>query len=175
MFDQAANKRTGLGTREIADFGRHQERAAREYAVSGIGFELRFTQGAFLRQQGYSDIPDKFLARDAINLFVTISLGYDVDRDRTGGSSSGPRARDPQSPFDPYYKTFLGLREAGDTTLVHEYAHHFALDTSKRPSGGGNLWADLRNDYWLWRQRRGVAIPEFRACANAPWIVRTSG
>jgi len=103
---------------------------------------------------------------------VTLSLGYDIDRDRTGGSSSGPRPRGPRTAPQPYYTTFLGLLYADNTTLVHEFAHHFTLDTSRRPTGGANLWADLRNDYWLWRQRHGAPIAEFRACVGAPWVRR---
>ena len=52
---------------------------------------------------------------------------------------------------------------------MHEYAHHFTLDTAGKSTVKGNFWADLRNDYWLWRQRRGTAIAEFRACAGAEW------
>jgi hypothetical protein len=33
-----------------------------------------------------------------------------------------------------------------------------------------NSWADLRNDYWLWRQRHGVPVPQFRACAGSEWV-----
>jgi hypothetical protein len=104
-----------------------------------------------------------------INVFVTDSLGYDIDRDRTGGCSMGPRPRGPRFGGDPFFKIFLGLREAGESTLAHEYAHHFSLDTQRRPTSAGNFWADLRNDYWLWRQRHGVPILEFRACANSEW------
>ena len=68
-----------------------------------------------------------------------------------------------------FYKTYLGLREAGPNTLLHEYAHHFCLDTKTSRDAVGNFWADMRNDYWLWRQRHGAIIPEFRACAGAEW------
>jgi hypothetical protein len=128
-----------------------------------------FVEGAFLRTQGYSEIPEKFLARKTINLFVTDALGYDIDKDRTGGCSTEPRPRGPRSAPDPFYKTFLGLRDAHDTTLAHEYAHHFTLDTRRNPTMTGNLWADLRNDFWLWRQRQGAPILQFRACANSDW------
>ncbi len=150
-------------------FQRYQEQASREYAVSGIFFDLRWMQGAYLRTQGYTEIPDKFLVRKTINLFVTTTLGYDIDKDRTGGCSSGPTPPGPRSGGDPFYRTFFGLSEARDTTLEHEYAHHFTLDTQRNASYGGNFWADLRNDYWLWRQRHGVPILEFRACANSEW------
>jgi hypothetical protein len=72
--------------------------------------------------------------RGAINLFVTDTLGYDIDRDRTGGCSMGPRPPSRRSGGDPFYKTFLGLRDARDTTLAHEYAHHFTLDTRRNPT-----------------------------------------
>lgn len=169
LLDQGAHSGKGLRPDELSKFDRFQDRSRREYAVSGLFFDLRVMEGAYLRTQGYSEIPEKFLMRSAINLFVTETLGYDVDRDRTGGSSIGPRPRRPPLPADPYFKTFLGLREAGENTLTHEYSHHFCLDTQRNPSASGNFWADLRNDYWLWRQRRGVSIPEFRACAHSPW------
>jgi hypothetical protein len=169
MLDRGAHSAKGLGEIEIAKFKQYQEKARREYATSGILFDLRYVDGAYLRTQGYSEIPDKFLARKTINLFVTDTLGYDIDRDRTGGCSTGPRPRGPHSAPDPFYKIFLGLRDARDTTLPHEYAHHFALDTLRNPSITSNVWADLRNDYWLWRQRHGVAIQQFRVCANSEW------
>ena len=169
MLDQGAHSGKGLGESEISKFKAYQEKARREYATSGILFEVRVVEGAFLRKQGYSQIPSRFLARGTINLFVTDTLGYDIDRDRTGGCSIGPLPPGPRFGRDPFYKTFLGLREAGETTLAHEYAHHFTLDTRRNPSATGNFWADLRNDYWLWRQRHGVPIMEFRACANSEW------
>ncbi len=169
LFDQGAHRGKGLSQAERARFGMFQETARREYAVSGIRFDLRVLEGAYVRQQGYSEIPSKFLARGVINLFVTDTLGYDIDRDRTGGGSVGPVPPGRRSGGDPFYKTFLGLHDARDTTLPHEYAHHFTLDTLRRPTGAGNLWADLRNDYWLWMQRRGIAIPQFRACLHAEW------
>jgi hypothetical protein len=163
MFDQGSQSGQGLTAGERAKLNACQGRAVREYAVSGIHFDVRVTEGAYLRQQGYSVIPEQFLARKTINVFVSSSLGYDIDRDRTGGCSSGP------SRADPYYKTFLGIDDAGDGTLAHEYAHHFTLDTRRNSSWGGNFWADARNDYWLWEQRHGTAIPAFRACANSEW------
>jgi len=169
MFDRGAHSGRGLGDREISRFKALQDKARRNYATSGIHFDLRATEGAYLKQQGYSELPEKFLAPAAINLFVTSTLGYDIDGDRTGGCSMGPRPPTRQSGGDPFYKTFLGLREAGDTTLEHEYAHHFTLDTRKRPTAAGNFWADLRNDAWIWLQRRGVSIMTFRACAGSPW------
>jgi hypothetical protein len=169
LIDQGAHSGKGLETREIAAFERYQERARRDYAVSGILFDLRVVEGAYLRTQGYSEIPDKFLARRVINLFVTDTLGYDIDRDRTGGCSSGPHPRGPKYADDPFYKIFLGLSDAGETTLRHEYAHHFTLDTLRNATIASNLWADLRNDYWLWRQSHGVPIVQFRACVHAEW------
>ena len=154
LFDRGAHGGKGLTGRETALFTAFQAKAQHEYAVSGIRFDLSYLEGAYLRQQGYSEIPDQFLSVSAINLFVTESLGYNIDKDRTGGCSMGPRRPSRRSGGDPTYKTFLGLREAHDTTLPHEYAHHFTLDTQHRPSAAGNLWADLRNDSWLWRQRR---------------------
>lgn len=169
MFDRGAHSGKGLGDRELSVFKSYQDEASREYSTSGILFDLRVVEGAYLKSQGYSEIPEKFLARESINLLVTDTLGYDIDRDRTGGCSIGPRPRGPRVAADPFYKTFLGLREATERTLVHEYAHHFTLDTTRNPTVAGNLWADLRNDYWLWRQRHGVPILQFRACANARW------
>lgn len=169
MFDRGAHNIKGLSGAEIDLFHRYQEKAQREYATSGLAFDLHFTDGAFLRTQGYSVIPDRFLLPNMINVFVTDTLGYDIDRDRTGGCSIGPRPRAPRVSPDPFYKTFLGLHDARDTTLPHEYAHHFTLDTLNRPTIAGNLWCDLRNDYWLWRQRHGVAIAQFRACVHSPW------
>ncbi len=169
MFDRSAHSGKGLGSGELSLFKYFQEKAAREYAISGIWFDVRVSEGAYLRQQGYSEIPDQFLAPKTINLFVTDALGYDIDRDRTGGSSTGPRPRTRQSARSPFYKIYLGLKDARDTTLPHEYAHHFTLDTQRTASVAGNLWADLRNDYWLWRQRHGVPMVEFRRCANSEW------
>lgn len=85
MFDRGAHSGRGLGDREISTFKACQEKARREYATSGLHFDVRVLEGAYLRQQGYSQIPDKFLAPGMINLFVTETLGYDIDRDRTGG------------------------------------------------------------------------------------------
>jgi hypothetical protein len=169
MLDRGAHSGKGLGAGEISAFKNYQEKARREYATSGIRFEVRLVEGAYLRTQGYSEIHPKFLARNTINLFVTDTLGYDMDRDRTGGCSVGPHPPVPKYGGDPFYKTFLGLREARETTLAHEYAHHFTLDTRKNPTAAGHLWADLRNDYWLWRQRHGVPILEFRRCAYSEW------
>lgn len=169
MLDRGAHSGKGLSEREVSLFKYYQIEAAHDFAVSGILFDVRLTEDAYLRQQGYSEIPDKFLVPRTINLFVTDTLGYDIDRDRTGGSSMGPRRRGPRTSPDPFYKTFLGLRDAKVTTLAHEYAHHFTLDTQRNATIVGNVWADLRNDYWLWRQRHGVPIPEFRACVNSEW------
>lgn len=169
MFDLGARSGKGLDEQARAKFYGYQDKARREYAVSGIHFDIRVLEGAYLRQQGYSEIPDKFLARGVINLFVTDALGYDIDRDRTGGCSVGPRPPTRKSGGAPFYKTFLGLRDARAATLAHEYAHHFTLDTRRNPTAARNLWADLRNDYWLWLQRHGIPIPAFRACANAEW------
>jgi hypothetical protein len=169
MFDQAVHSTKGLTPDEIALFHAYQGRAAQEFAVSGIRFDLRYTEGAYMREQGFADIPDKFLLRGTINLFVTESLPYDLDHDRTGGSSIGPRPRGSGVAPDPFYKTFLGLKDARWTTLPHEYARHFVLDTQRNSTIAGNVWSDMRNDYWLWRQRHGVPIPEFQACANSEW------
>lgn len=169
MFDRGAHSGKGLDAGEIATFWSYQEKARREYAVSGIRFDVRVTEGAYLRTQGYSEIHPKFLKPKTINLFVTGTLGYDIDRDRTGGCSMGPRPPVPKYGGDPFYKTFLGLSEARDTTLEHEYAHHFTLDTRRNPTSASHFWADLRNDSWLWFQRHGVAIPEFRRCAYSEW------
>jgi hypothetical protein len=106
---------------------------------------------------GSKDTP-KFLVRGTLNLLVTDALGYDIDRDRTGGCSMGPLPPSRRSGGDPFYRTFLGLRDA-----------HVTLDTRRRPTAAGNLWADLRNDYWLWLQRHGMPILEFRACAHSEW------
>ena len=169
MFDRGAHSGKGLSAGEISAFKDYQEKARREYATSGIRFDVRATEGAYLRTQGYSEIHPKYLAPKTINLFVTDTLGYDIDRDRTGGCSIWPRPPMPKYGGDPFYKTFLGLREARETTLAHEYAHHFTLDTRRNPTAAGHLWADLRNDYWLWRQRHGVPILEFRRCAYSEW------
>jgi hypothetical protein len=106
MLDRGAHSAWGLRESEIAKFKRYQEKARLEYAASGILFDVRFVEGAFLRTQGYSEIPENFLARKTINLFVTDALGYDIDKDRTGGCSTGPRPRGPRSAPDPFYKTF---------------------------------------------------------------------
>ena len=169
MLDRGAHSGRGLGEDELSAFKYYQEKARREYATSGIFFDVRVVEGAYLRTQGYSEIPSRFLAPRAINLFVTDSLGYDIDRDHTGGCSIGPRPPGRGVSGDPFYKTFLGLNEARETTLAHEYAHHFSLDTLRNPTAAGNFWADLRNDYRLWLQRRRVPILEFRACVNSEW------
>jgi hypothetical protein len=169
LFDHGAHFGRGLGPREISKFNAYQEKARREYATSGIHFAVHVGEGAYLRQQGYSEIPEKFLLASMINVFVTDTLGYDIDRDRTGGCSIGPRPPSRQTGGNPFYKTFLGLTDARDTTLAHEYAHHFTLDTRHNTSATANFWADLRNNYWLWRQRHGAPIMAFRACADSPW------
>jgi hypothetical protein len=139
MFDRGAHSGRRLEDGEVSRFKAFQEKARRNYGTSGIHFDLRVTEGAYLRQQEYSELPEKFLAPAAINLFVTSTLGYDIDRDRTGGCSMGPRPPGPRSGGDPFYKTFLGLKDAGETTLEHEYAHHFTLDTRRRPTAAGNF------------------------------------
>ncbi len=90
MFDQGAHANRGLNETERLKFRRHQEAAQREFAASGIRFEVDTLEGVYLRTQGYSEMPDQFLALGKINLFVTDTLRYDVDRDRTGGASIGP-------------------------------------------------------------------------------------
>lgn len=75
LFDRGARSGYGLRDDEIATFRRYQDRARREYAVSGIVFDVRAPQSAHLRTQGYLEIPDRFLSRNAINLFVTATLG----------------------------------------------------------------------------------------------------
>ena len=125
MFDQGAHEGRGLSASERAQFGRYQENARREFAVSGLLFDVCTIEGAYLRTQGYSEIPGQFLALGRINVFVSNTLRYDVDRDRTGGASQGPYPSRPGLPGNRVYKTFLGLREAGENTLAHEYAHHF--------------------------------------------------
>jgi hypothetical protein len=107
LMDQGAHSGKGLSSLDRLRFQRLQEAAAREFAISGIRFNVHLVEGAFLRTQGYSDIPDKFLSRGVINLLVTEKLAYDIDRYRTGGCSIGPRPRTPGSPPDPFYKTFL--------------------------------------------------------------------
>lgn len=169
LLDGWAHAGKGLAEGELSTFSRYQEKARSEYSTSGILFDVRVTQGAYLRTQGYSEIPPKFLEPKMINLFVTHTLGYDIDKDRTGGCSIGPRPRRLGFAGDPFYKTFLGLKDADEKTLVHEYAHHFTLDTRRYPTMARNSWADLRNDYWLWQQRHGVPIPQFRACATSEW------
>ena len=170
MFDQGAHEGRGLSASERAQFSRYQENARREFAVSGILFDVCTIEGAYLRTQGYSEIPGQFLASGKINVFVTHTLRYDVDRDRTGGASQGPYPSKPGLAGSRVYKTFLGLREAGENTLAHEYAHHLTLDTAGNSTIRGNFWADLRNDYWLWRQRSGTPIMGFRACARSEWV-----
>src|SRR5579884_540893 len=71
LFDRGAHSGSGLREDEIAIFRRYQDRARTEYAVSGIVFDLKVREGAYLRTQGYSEIPDRFLSRNAINLFGT--------------------------------------------------------------------------------------------------------
>jgi hypothetical protein len=169
MLDRGAHSGKGLRDSEIARFKVCQERARREFSTSGIHFDIVMVEGAYVRQQGYSEIPDKFLAHGAINLFVTDTLGYDIDRDRTGGCSVGPHPRRGRFGGDPFYETFLGLSDAAEGTLAHEYAHHFTLDTRRKSTWLSNSWADFRNNYWLWRQRHGTPIMAFRACASSEW------
>ena len=169
MFDQGAHSGKGLTEGERAKFYSYQEKARHNFLTSGIVFSVTAIEGAYLRQQGRSLIPDHFLARGKINLFVTDNLGYDIDRDRTGGCSIGPGPRRPKFAPSPFYQTFIGLSNAHETTLSHEYAHHFTLDTNQDTWLLGNFWVDLRNDYWLWRQRHGASIAGFRACMNSEW------
>lgn len=167
--DAGANAGKGLTTADRERMRYLQRKAEAEFAVSGIRFEVQYSEGAFLRKLGYSELPDKFLVAGRINVFVTDSLTYDMDHDRTGGASMGPRPSRPKMIGNRFYQTYIGLREAKETTLPHEYAHHFTLDTQNKPSAPGNFWADPRNDYWLWRQRRGAVIVGFRACAKSQW------
>jgi hypothetical protein len=169
LFDQAANGRTGLTEQQQAAFHRRQQSASREYAASGITFELRPAQPAFLREQGHSIIPDRFLSAGAINVFVTDALGYDIDRHRTGGVSIGPHPQRSNKPANRHFIVFLGLRDAGEHTLAHEYAHHFLLDTQRQATAARNFWSDLHIDWLLWRQRRGASIQAFLACRNSPF------
>jgi len=169
LFDAGARSGRGLVANDCGKFLHHQEVARREFAASGIHFQVEYISGAYLRTQGYSEIPDQFLALGRINVFVSDTLRLDVDSQRTGGASVGPWPSRPGVSGNRFYKTFFGLREAGGNTLGHEYAHHLARDTTESPSTTGNLWADFRNDYWLWRQRRGAAIEGFRVCADLPW------
>ena len=173
LFDAGAHDGRGLTAQERQQFHAHQQRAQREFAGSALRFEVETVEGAFLRTQTYSEIPDQFLSPVRINVFVSDTLRLDADSQRTGGSSIGPRPSRPGVAGSRFYKTFLGLREASGGTLAHEYAHHFVRDTVESPSTKSNFWADFRNDYWLWRQRNGRAIPEFRACAGLPWAALT--
>lgn len=170
LFDRGAHGGKGLDEKEVALFRRYQERARAEFSASGLQFAVEEYQ-AHLRQQGYSEIPDQFLSAARINLFVTDVLAYDIDRHRTGGVSIGPYPRGTRYPGNRFYKTFLGLAHASEVTLLHEYAHHFAGDTRELPGPAGNFWSDLRNDFWLWRQRRGASMEGFRACAGLPWAL----
>ena len=169
MFDLGAHSGKGLADNEIALFHTYQERARREYAASAIHFDVQIELGALPAPTGYTEVPDRILVVKMINVFVTDTPGYDVDRNRTGGCSVGPRPRTQSTPPEPFYQTFLGLKEANGATLPHEYAHHFCLDTKQNRTWASNLWADLGNDYWLARQRHGVPIPAFRACASSEW------
>ena len=51
LFDQAAHAGKGLTPAELALFHQQQQTCSREYAASGIQFDLHFTSGAYLRQQ----------------------------------------------------------------------------------------------------------------------------
>lgn len=148
-------------------FRRYQESASREYAVSGIHLDVRPPRPAFLREQGYSIVPDQFLTSGVIHVFVAQTLGYDIDRHRTGGVSLGPHPRRSNRPANRHFIVFLGLRDAGRHTLAHEYAHHLTLDTQRSATVARNFWADLRIDWLLWRQRRGNPVEAFRACAGS--------
>jgi hypothetical protein len=79
MLDRGAHSGKGLAPGEVSLFRAYQDEAGREYATSGIFFDIHWLEGAYLREQGYSDIPDKFLTPGMINLFVTDTLGYDID------------------------------------------------------------------------------------------------
>jgi hypothetical protein len=134
--------------------------------------------GAYIKRQGYSqvpEIPDELLDRASINVFVTDALAYDIDRERTGGTSVGPHSIRGRAGILPFYQTFLGVHDAAEGTLAHEYAHHFTLDTRGKSGWMANSWADLRNNYWLWRQRNGAPIPAFRACAQSEWARLDAG
>src|SRR5215469_9083103 len=63
LLDQAAHSGRGLYAHDISRFQALQDKAKREYAVSGIHFDVQIVEGAYVRQQGYSEIPDKFLAK----------------------------------------------------------------------------------------------------------------
>src|SRR5579871_1623944 len=103
MYDRGAHAGAGLTEGERRRFRSLQDRARHEFAASGIRFDVRELEGAYLRRQGYSEIPSGFLARGAINLFVTEALGYNIDRDRTGGCSMGPVPPSRRSGGDPFY------------------------------------------------------------------------
>ena len=170
MFDQGAHAGEGLSESERTKFRNYQEKATREFATSGIRFDVRVLEGAYLRQQGYSEIPEKFLARRAINLFVTDALGYDIDRDRTGGCSMGPRPPSARSGGDPFYKTFLGLRDARDTTLptstpITSRWTRNAVPPPRATSGPTS--ATITGSGCSATASRYV---EFRACAKSEWV-----
>jgi hypothetical protein len=143
MLDRGAHSGKGLRNGEIARFKLSQERARHEYSTSGIHFDIRMVEGASVRQQGYSEISHKFLTHGAINLFLTDTLGYDIDRDRTGGCAVGPHPRG-RFARDPFYETFLGVSDAGEGTLAHEYGHHFTLDTRQKPTWLSKLLGRFR-------------------------------
>lgn len=75
MFDQGAHSGQGLGDRERSKFHAFQEKTAREYAISGIQFELDYLEGDYSRKQGFSEIPDKFLALEKSTYSSPTHLG----------------------------------------------------------------------------------------------------
>jgi len=93
------------GESELAAFKRYQEKARREYAISGILFDFHVVEGAYLRTQDTQRSLRSFLAPKMINLLSPIRFGYDIDRDRTGGCSIGPRPRRPGFAGDLFYKS----------------------------------------------------------------------
>ena len=120
MFDQGAHSGKGLGEAERSKFQAYQEKARR--SMPPAESSSRYTRSKALIC-GSKDTRKSFEIPGAgarINLFVTDTLGYDIDRDRTGGCSMGPRPPSRRSGGDPFYKSFLGLRDAHDTTLPHE-------------------------------------------------------
>ena len=81
-----------IGVQAMLDLGAHSIRKRRAANAPPVEFVSMFVcwKGLICGSKDNSEIPSKFLARGMINLFVTDTLGYDIDRDRTGGCLMGP-------------------------------------------------------------------------------------
>jgi len=163
ILDSSANKSRGLTHHDLTKLSAQRETARRNFARSALHFAETFTNGRYdVPKDGPSPLPLLYLATNCINVVVTDTLGYDIDRHRNGGASAGP-----PSTKGPYYITFLGMRDSSGSTLEHEYGHHLSGDTDRRPPAPPrDTWYDLKVDFRLLWQANAGPVTQFREHAR---------